>query len=140
MSGWFLDSSVLLAAEDADDANHAAARELLAGSAPLATLDLAYYEVTNVAIAAWNSSAAARRLRGVIAAVADDGGVTRCDPVLLEAAGALALTHGISIYDAAYAAAATAAGAQLVSCDVRDLVARGLALLPANAVATTSPH
>jgi predicted nucleic acid-binding protein len=138
MSGWFLDSSVLLAAEDADDANHAAARRLLAGPVPLATLDLAYYEATNVAITVWNDSAAARRVRGVIAAVAGDGGLTRCDPVLLEAAGALALTHMISIYDAAYVAAATAAGAQLVSCDVRDLVTKGLALSPASAVAGSS--
>ena len=134
MSDWFLDASVLLAAEDADDANHVAARLLLEGPDPLATLDLAFYEVTNVAIAAWNDASAARRLRSVIAAVADDGGLIRAEPALLEAAAQLALTHGISAYDAAYVAAAAAIRAQLVSCDVQDLVARGLARLPADAL------
>jgi predicted nucleic acid-binding protein len=70
----------------------------------------------------------------VIAAVADDGGLIRAEPALLEAAAQLALTHGISAYDAAYVAAAAAIRAQLVSCDVQDLVARGLARLPADAL------
>jgi predicted nucleic acid-binding protein len=135
VTGWFLDASVLLASEDPDDANHADARRLLEGTDQLATLDLAFYEVTNVAITAWNDVAAARRLRGLIAAVSDDGGLVRADPALLEAATELALTHGISAYDAAYVAAASAARATLVSTDARDLVARGLARLPADALA-----
>jgi predicted nucleic acid-binding protein len=135
VTGWFLDASVLLAAEDADDASHSDARRLLEGTDQLATLDLALYEVTNVAITAWNDVAAACRLRGLIAAVSDDGGLVRADPALLEAATELAITHGISAYDAAYVAAASAAQATLVSTDVRDLVARGLARLPADAVA-----
>ncbi|MGH9114554.1 MAG: hypothetical protein ACRDWW_01870, partial [Acidimicrobiales bacterium] len=72
---WFVDASVLLASEEADDGNHASARQLLTGTDPVATLDLAFYEVTNVA-------------------------------------------------------AARLWGAQLVSCDVRDLVSAGLAPLP----------
>jgi predicted nucleic acid-binding protein len=135
VTGWFLDASVLLAAEDSDDANHSDARRLLEGPGPLTTLDLAFYEVTNVAIAAWKDIAAARRLGGLIAAVADDGGLHRVEPSLLEAAAQLAQAHGISIYDAAYVAAAKAARAPLVSCDVRDIVARGLGRLPAAAVA-----
>ena len=135
MTGWFLDASVLLASEDPDDANHSDARRLLEGKDQLATLDLAFYEVTNVAITAWNDVAAARRLRGLIAAVSDDGGLIRADPALLEAATELALSHGISAYDAAYVAAASAARATLVSTDARDLVARGLARLPADALA-----
>ena len=47
--------------------------------------------------------------------------------------GSRALTHDLSAYDAAYVAAAAAAGAQLVSCDVRDLVSKALAQLPAQA-------
>jgi len=140
VTGWFLDASVLLASEDRDDANHAEARRLLEGTDPLATLDLAFYEVTNVAFMVWNDVAAARRLHGLIAAVADDGGLVRAAPSLLEAASELALTHGISAYDAAYVAAASAARATLVSTDVRELVARGLARLPADAVAPARPY
>jgi predicted nucleic acid-binding protein len=135
VTGWFLDASVLLAAEDSDDANHPEARRLLAGTERLATLDLAFYEVANVAISAWKDMAAARRLAGLIAAVADEGGLVHIEPSLLEAAAQLARTHGISAYDAAYVAAAAAARAPLVSCDVRDIVARGLGRLPADAVA-----
>jgi predicted nucleic acid-binding protein len=131
---WFLDASVLLACEDSDDANHADARRLLQGAVPLATLDLSFYEVTNVAIAAWKDPAAAARLRALIAAVADDGGLVRADPSLLQAAAAFALEHEISAYDAAYAAAAAATASQLVSCDARDLVSRNLARLPADAL------
>lgn len=36
----------------------------------------------------------------------------------------------ISVYDAAYAAAADEGGHRLVSCDERDLVSKGLAMLP----------
>jgi predicted nucleic acid-binding protein len=132
---WLLDASVLLACEDTDDAHHAAAQRLLTGPDSLATLDLALYEVTNVAVSAWKDHAAARRLCGLIGAIAADGGMIRAEPSLLEAAADLALTHGLSAYNAAYVAAAAAAGARLVSCDVRDLVSRGLAELPVDAVA-----
>lgn len=44
----FLHASVLLAAEDSDDANHHAARALLRTGA-IGTIDLALYEVTNIA-------------------------------------------------------------------------------------------
>jgi predicted nucleic acid-binding protein len=130
MTLWLLDASVLLAAEDADDENHSDAVRLLVGEDPLATLDLAYYEVTNVALRAWRDSAAAERLIERIDAVAEDGGVVRADASLLSSAATIADEHGISGYDAAYAAAARRSGAQLVSCDVRDLVSRGLARLP----------
>lgn len=125
-----LDASVLLAAEDADDRFHEAAEDLLRGPDPLATLDLAYYEVTNVAIRAWADGDAADRLRERVAAVADDGGLVRATPSLLAAAAVIAAEHGLSAYDAAYVAAARSIGATLISCDVRDLVSRGLATLP----------
>lgn len=130
MSLWLLDSSVLLANEDADDENHRDARRLLGGSEPLATLDLAFYEVTNVALRAWRDLSAAHRLRERVAAVADDGGLIRANAVLIANAAAIADEHGISIYDAAYVAAARVSGGELVSCDQRDLVSRGLARLP----------
>lgn len=133
MTLWLLDASVLLASEDLDDEHHLDAARLLGGHDPLATLDLAFYEVTNVAVRAWQDPAAARRLRERVAALADDGGLVRADAQLLESASTLAGEQSISAYDAAYVAAARGWGAQLVSCDVRDLVSRGLARLPADA-------
>jgi predicted nucleic acid-binding protein len=106
---WLLDSSVLLASEDPDDENHTDARRLLGGSDPLATLDLAFYEVTNV-------------------------GLMRADAALIADAAAVAYEHGISVYDAAYVVAARVSGGELVSCDLRDLVSRGLARLPRDAL------
>ncbi len=132
MTPWLVDASVLLAAEDADDDNHDAAVELLEAADPLLTLDLAFYEVSNVAVRAWHDDAAAGRLRSRIAAIADDGGVIRAQPSLLERAERIAAQHGIAVYDAAYVAAADASSARLVSCDIRDLVSRGLAILPAD--------
>lgn len=134
MNLWLLDASILLASEDPDDEHHGDSRGLLEGSDPLATLDLAFYEVTNVAVRSWRDQAAALRLRSRVAAVADDGGVVRADAQLLERAAVIAEEHGISVYDAAYVAAARTLGSQLVSCDVRDLVSRGLAFLPGHAL------
>jgi predicted nucleic acid-binding protein len=127
---WLLDSSVLLASEDPDDENHRDARQLLGNSDPLATLDIALYEVTNVAVRAWRDLSAARRLRERVAAVADDGGLVRVTPDLIADAAALADEHGISVNAGAYVVAARLSGGELVSCDQRDLVSRGLARLP----------
>lgn len=122
---------MFLAAEDRSDAHHEAAGELLRATADsLMTLDLALYEVTNVAIRAWRDGRAAQRLRARILAVGDDGGMVRADEALMTSAASIAEDHGISVYDAAYVAAATSSGAALVSCDLRDLVSRGLAQLP----------
>lgn len=129
-----LDASVLLACEDADDENHADAVRLLGAPDPLAGLDLSYYEVTNVAVRSWRDRAAADRLRQRVAALADDGGLVRADASLLADAAVIAEEHGLSAHDAAYVAAARQVGAELVSCDVRDLVPRGLAVLPGDAV------
>jgi len=126
MSIWFADASVLLAREDAEDDQHDAARCLLSGQATLATLDLAFYEVSNVAVRAWRDHEAAHRLRGLVDALADDGGLYRVDETLVE-------RETLSIYDAAYVAGASAAGARLVSCDLRDLVSRDLAVTPQQA-------
>jgi len=131
---WLADASVLLAAQDADDREHAAAARLLAAEEPVGTLDLAFYEVTNVALRAWHDEAAATRLRCLVGAIADDGGLVRVDDTLIAAAAAIAVEHGLSAYDAAYVAGARALGANLLSCDLRDLVNRGLAGLPSSVV------
>ncbi len=126
----FLDASVLLAAEDADDPHHVGAKRLLESGEPLATIDLALYEVTNVALARWNDAKAARRLRERVWAIGEHGELVRADPALGEAIAGLVAEHGIGAYDAAYVAGAQRMGAFLASCDERDLVGRGLARLP----------
>ena len=133
MTHWFVDASVLLAREDADDDQHAAARELLAGDATLRTLDLAYYEVGNVAVRAWRDVRAAARLQGLVTAIAADGGLVRVDEALVADAVRVADAEGLSVYDAGYVAGAARAAARLVSCDLRDLVDRDLAVTPAQA-------
>ena len=94
MTLWFVDASVLLASEDPDDQHHHDAIRLLAGAEPLGSLDLAYYEVSNVAVRAWHDPLADLRLRARVAAVADDGGIVRADAALLSRAVAVADAHG----------------------------------------------
>ncbi|HYH52612.1 MAG TPA: type II toxin-antitoxin system VapC family toxin [Solirubrobacterales bacterium] len=134
MTTLLLDASVLLAALDPEDDHHQPARALLEDEeATLATLDLARYEVANVAVRAWRAPEKVARLLAVIERLADDGGVLPSTDTLLTKATEIAEHHTISVYDAAYAAAAKEAGHRLVSCDARDLVSKGLAALPASA-------
>ena len=125
----FLDASVLLAAEDLDDPNHPAAAALLR-SGGLGTLELAAYEVTNVAEVRWRDPEAGRRLRERAWAVADLGALVRADRALADRTAELSREHSLSAYDASYVAGAERVGASLASCDERDLVSRGLAKLP----------
>jgi predicted nucleic acid-binding protein len=127
----FLDASVLLAAEDLDDANHDASAALLKTGA-LSTLDLAIYEVTNVAEVRWRDLAASTRLRERVWAIAELGILVRVDQPLAERAAQIAREHGLSVYDAAYVAGAERLGVPLASCDQRDLISRGLARAPAD--------
>jgi predicted nucleic acid-binding protein len=130
-----LDASVLLAAFDPEDDHHEPSRALLEDDEPtLATLDLARYEVANVAVRAWRAPDSVPPLLRAIDRLAEDGGVIAATTPLLAQAAELAERHEISVYDATYAAAAGDLGRRLVSCDTRDLVSRGLAVLPANAL------
>lgn len=126
----FLDASVLLAAEDTDDVHHQAAATLLQTGA-LATIDLAAYEVINVAERRWHDAEAGARLRQRLWAIAEFGILVRADRQLTERTAELAREHQLSAYDAAYVAAAQRLSLPLASCDQRDLVSRGLAQLPA---------
>jgi predicted nucleic acid-binding protein len=128
-----LDASVILAAFDPDDDLHDAAKTILSGAeVTLATLDLARHEVANVAVRAWRSSTQVAPLLDAIDRIADDGGVMPATTALLTRASTLAEQHAISVYDAAYVAAASQAGAELVSCDMRDLISKRLASSPAD--------
>jgi predicted nucleic acid-binding protein len=131
---FLLDASVLLAAFDLDDRHHEAARVLLEDDEfALATLDLARYEVTNVAVRAWRAPESVAPLLTAIERLAEDAGVLASSGALLTRAAQLAEHHSISVYDAAYAATAEEMGLRLISCGERDLVSQGLATLPANA-------
>lgn len=134
MTTLLLDASVLLAAFDPEDDHHEHARGLLEDDeVSLATLDLARYEITNVAVRAWRASQSVAPLLAVVERLANDGGVLLSTDTLLARAAEIAERHTISVYDAAYAAAADEGGHRLVSCDERDLVSKGLATLPESA-------
>ena len=132
MTTLLLDASVLLAAFDPEDDHHEPARALLADTeATLATLDLARYEVANVAVRAWGAPESVTPLLAAVEQLANDGGVFASTTSLLAHAAELAEHHTISVYDAAYVAASAEADRRLISCDRRDLVSKGLAALPA---------
>lgn len=134
MTALFLDASVLLAAFDPEDDHYESASALLVDTeTTLATLDLARYEVANVSVRAWRAPKSVAPLLAAVDRLADDGGVLVSTSSLLIRAAELAERHTISVYDAAYVVAADEADQQLVSCDKRDLVSKGLATLPAGA-------
>ncbi|MDQ6806167.1 MAG: type II toxin-antitoxin system VapC family toxin [Actinomycetota bacterium] len=127
----FLDASVLLAAEDLDDPHHDASVALLT-TGVLSTLDLAIYEITNVAELRWRDRSASLRLRDRVWAIAELGVLIRVDQPLADRAAELVRHHDLSAYDAAYVAGAERLGVPLASCDERDLISRGLARAPAD--------
>lgn len=134
MTTLFLDASVLLAAFDPEDDHYEPASAVLVDTEnTLATLDLARYEVVNVAVRAWRAPESVGRLLAAVEQLADDGGVVTSTSSLVTQAAELAERHTISVYDAAYVAAAAEADRRLVSCDARDLVSKGLATFPASA-------
>jgi predicted nucleic acid-binding protein len=140
VSTLLLDASAILAAFDSDDDLHESARAILTDSAvTLATLDLARYEVTNVAIRAWRAPDHVSPLLEAIERISGDGGVLLSTTALLTRAAQLAEQHTISVYDAAYVAAASQAGSTLVSCDLRDLISKGLASSPADVHSKSAP-
>jgi predicted nucleic acid-binding protein len=135
-----LDASAILAAFDSDDDYHDPARAILMDpELTLATLDLARYEVANVAIRAWRAPDRVAQLLEAIERIADDGGVVLSTTALLTRAAQLAEEHTISAYDAAYVAATGSIGGTLISCDVRDLVGKELASSPAKVHDTIAP-
>lgn len=125
-----LDAGVWIAAKDADERYFEAARALVVDTGrPVAALDLTLYEAANVVAARWRQPRAARELCRMIAARCGDRLVT-ADPHLLDSAIDVMAEHGLTAYDAAYVAAARQHGWTLVSCDVADLVSKGLAVAP----------
>jgi predicted nucleic acid-binding protein len=134
-----LDASVWLAALDRDDSFHAAARQLLevaaSETAMLAALDLTLYEVADVAVVRWRSTPDAARLVTLISLACPDT-LERADEGLLREAASIAGRHELTVYDGAYVAAGRRRGWTLVSGDIDDLVAPGLAISPEAATAS----
>lgn len=134
MSALLLDASTILAAFDRDDANYESAKAILCDpTVTLTTLDLARYEVANVAVCAWGSLDRVTSLLDAVDQIGNDGGIVPAESKLMTRAAELAQAHSISVYDAAYVAAASSGARTLVSCDERDLVSNGLAVSPTNA-------
>jgi predicted nucleic acid-binding protein len=133
VSTLLLDASAILAAFDSEDELHEPAQTILTNpELTLATLDLARYEVANVAIRAWRTPDRVAPLLEAIDRISGDGGVLVSTTALLTRAAQLAEEHTISVYDAAYVAAANQTGGTLVSCDTRDLIGKGLASSPSH--------
>jgi predicted nucleic acid-binding protein len=125
-----VDASVWVAIADPTDRFHAAARALVAEvEQPLAALDLTLYEVANVMGPKKKQPREGRFLLNLIETRCLDSLVS-VDPGLLESALDIAAEHGLTAYDAAYVAAAHRHNWTLVSCDVDDLVSKGLAVAP----------
>lgn len=130
MTRLLIDASVWLAARGANEPHHADVAALIShGGADAAALDLTLCEVANVAIVRKKSVAEAAAMLDMVDKGCD-GVIARVDAELVAFAAAIAAEHGISVYDAAYVAAARRNDWTLVSLDERDLVGPGLAIAP----------
>lgn len=134
MTPLLLDASAWLAALDDKDVTQGGAVLSLvaaneAGAVELGALDLTLYEVGNVASIRWpDREIAAPAVSWIDRCCGPD--LIRIDARLAHDAIAIAAEHGLTVYDAAYVAAARERGWTLVSCDHADLVRPGLAVTP----------
>ena len=139
MAVLLLDSTIWLAAKDEGDEAHAACKAVATTvNHDLAGLDLTLYETANVAVTKWHNSLAATEIGAAIHAGVGER-LMRMDATLHANAVALAATHGLTVYDAAYVAVSDATGHTLVSLD-SDLLAPGFATHPREIVATPGPE
>ncbi|MFT4050010.1 MAG: type II toxin-antitoxin system VapC family toxin [Solirubrobacterales bacterium] len=135
MTALLLDSSVVLAAINPNDPNSEAAHRILfEEELDLTSIDLIRYEIANVTSAAWREPEKTPSVLAIAELLGGHDGLRRSDTPMLVAASEVATEYSISTYDAAYVVAARSSGRTLVSCDERDLVAKGLAVLPADAL------
>lgn len=99
----------------------------------LRVLDLTMYEVGN-ALLRGSAGASAHQVATVLDALAEICPAVAADGEDLRVAGELAQAHGLTLYDAAYAAVAQRRGAQLATFD-QQLLAVGLGRKPGEIVA-----
>jgi len=137
VSPLLLDTSVLIKwFHSAGEGELAEARALrdahLSGRLEVHMLDLAVYEVGNVLSRAlrWSADDVAAQLDDLLTIC---GTPIVIQPEWLRAAATLAAEHGLTFYDAAWAATARGLSIPLVSAD-RALITSGLALSPSAAV------
>ena len=127
---FLLDAGVWIAAKDLDEPYCEAARPFVLDlSAPVAALDLTYYEVANAVGAKRQQGEEAMELCRLIALRCLDN-VVSVDAELIRRTVEIAAEHRLTAYDAAYVAAARRYDWTLVSTDVADLVSKGLAVAP----------
>jgi len=131
---YLVDASVWVSLVERDSPHREAAASLIRnGSGSLGALDLTLYEIGNaVAVKQGDATEAGRVIRLLSRCCRDR--LVASDAELLTSALRLAAEHGLTAYDAAYVAAASRNGWQLVSTDIRDLVSKGLAVTPDAAV------
>jgi predicted nucleic acid-binding protein len=129
-----LDAGVWIASRDPDDRHQEPALELTFDTDRMAAaLDLTFYEVANAVLRRWRDAGAATKLCRSVELRCKQN-LVRVDPGLIEATAEIATEHGLTSYDAAYVAVARRYDWQLVSTDIQDLVAKGLAITPDAAV------
>lgn len=130
MTTLLVDAGIWVAARDPEDRFHRDARSLVHDfEQPVAALDLTLYEVCNAIGVRRGEPDEARFLCQLIARRCA-GGLVGLDSTLVDSALGIAAEHGLTAYDAAYAAASRLNGWTLVSTDVADLVSKGLAVAP----------
>ena len=131
MSTLLLDASVWVSASDPEDRFHSAASSIVFDfDRPVAALDLTLYEIANVVGVRKREPREARYIGELIVKRCSGESLVAADPDLMDIATSVAGEHGLSAYDAAYVAAATSKGWNLVSADIADLVSKGLAVTP----------
>lgn len=128
-----IDASVWVAFADETEHYHDDARVLMGSGEKLTTLDLAFYEIANALGVKKDLPQRARTLARLIERRCGDD-LVRAEADWIELTLRLAADHGLTAYDAAYVAAARRFGWTLVSADIKDLVAKGLAVAPDAAV------
>lgn len=130
-----LDAGVWIGAADEADPFHQSAKDLVFDvDRPVAALDLTLYEVANVLGVRKSRPQAARYIAELIFKRCRGESLVTADPDLMGLAISAAGEHGLTAYDAAYVAASTSNGWNLVSVDIADLVSKGLAVTPDAAV------
>lgn len=125
-----IDASVWVSLVERDNPHRAAAMRLI-GDRPqtLSALDLTLYEVANAIGVKQGDTPQAIQVNRLLLKCCRHR-VHTADPELIDQTMQVAAEHGLTAYDAAYVATARRHGLTLVSLDVRDLVSKGLAVVP----------
>ena len=127
---FLLDASVWVASgAPANRWYESASRLVRKPPAPLAAIDLTFYEVANAVGVRDGKPDAARALTQILRRRCRDR-IVALDAELFDSTLEVAAEYDLSAYDASYVAVARRTGWRLVSIDIRDLVSKGLAVTP----------